>query len=104
MNCKPDQLAWIVVPRGYRGTGLEQLNNQVVKTLTLEPGYPEPIWNITPSVTVTFTAPAIDWSGRQIRPGETRSTSMLPDAFLRPFDPNSTPLNEPVSREVEHAA
>ncbi len=104
MNCKRDQLAWVVVPRQYRGTGLEQLNNHVVKTIQLAPGFPEPTWQVTPRQTVKFARDAVDQEGRLIRPGEERWTDTLPDSFLRPFDPDSTPKDELESRELENAA
>jgi hypothetical protein len=104
MNCKPNQLAWVKVPRQFHGSGLEQLNNHVVKTVCLVPGYPEPTWQISPPQTVKFTSFSIDHSGRRILPGEVMWTDTLPDSMLRPFDPDSEPLNEPASRELEHTA
>lgn len=101
MNCKPNQLAWIKVPREYHGSGLEQLNNHVVQALHLEPGYPEPTWRITPVQEVKFASFSVDHSGSAIMPGEVRWTNTLPDSFLRPFDPDSTPLNEPAVRALE---
>lgn len=104
MNCKPAQLAWIVVPRHYCSSGLEQLNNHVVKTLRLVPGFPEPTWQIKPRQIVRFAIFSVDQSGKRIHPGEVLWTDTLPDSFLRPFDPNSEPLNESAPRQLEHAA
>jgi hypothetical protein len=104
MNCKPDQLAWIVVPREYYGTGMEQLNNRVVRTVRLLSGYPGPTWEVTPHQYVTFSRPVTDHNGSNIEVGERRWSDGLPDRFLRPFDPNSEPLNEPASRELERTA
>jgi hypothetical protein len=103
MNCKKDQIAWIVVPRHYYGSGLEQLNNHVVKTLELIPGFPEPTWRVTPRQVVTFTAHTVDHSGKRIAAGETMWTDQIPDSFLRPFDPKSQPEPDVVTRELEHA-
>jgi hypothetical protein len=104
MNCKRDQLAWIVVPRQYDGTGMEQLNNRVVKTIELVAGFPEPTWRITPKQTVKFTRHTVDHSGASIQPGEMRWTDALPDSFLRPFDPNSSPLNDQFAHAREATA
>ena len=104
MNCKPKQLAWISVPRAYVGSGLEQLNNHVVKTIELTCHLPEPTWRVTPRQVVTFATPSVDRTGQRIAAGETMWTEEIPDSFLRPFDPKSEPAPDVAMRELEHTA
>ncbi len=104
MNCKPQQLAWISVLRCYYGSGLEQLNGQVVKTVSLARLLPEPTWLVTPRQSVTFTMHTVDRSGQRIAPGSTMWTDEIPDSFLRPFDPKSELKGELELRELAHTA
>ena len=102
MNCKKDQMAWIKVPRQFQGSGLEQLNGHVVKTVAVAPGHSVPTWEVTPPQRVHFKTHCVDASGRLIKAGEVAETALIPDSFLRPFDPNSEPSDELESRELEH--
>jgi hypothetical protein len=104
MNCKSDQMAWIVVPRSMRGSGLEQLDGHMVRTVALLPGYGEPIWAVTPRQTVIFKLPSIDRSGRHINPGDKLTADGIPDAYLRPFDPRGAPEALTTDRELEQPA
>lgn len=104
MNCKPDQMAWITVPKHFAGSGLEQLNGHVVKTLRLDPTDAVPTWFVTPAQIVRFQTRVVDSIGRVIDAGDIGETDRIPDSFLRPFDPNSEPRNEPASRELEQTA
>lgn len=91
MNCKPDQLAWIVVPRAYLGTGLEQIDGHVVKTVRMLNSLSVPVWVVTPTQTVTFRRFSIDDKGNTLLPGETGRAEGIPDSWLRPFDPEAAP-------------
>jgi hypothetical protein len=104
MNCKPDQLAWIKVPKQFNSRGLEQLNGRIVRTVRLLAGQREPIWMVTPDQVITITAFCTDTNGTVFQPGERSTAEGIPDAFLRPFDPNSEPLNNPAARELERTA
>jgi len=102
MNCKPHQLAWIVVPRHHHGSGIEQIDGHVVKTLLLLQGHSQPVWAVTPAQVVTFCRREVDDRGRALHPGETCTADGIPDAWLRPFDPRSAP--QPSIEHLELAA
>jgi hypothetical protein len=104
MNCKSDQMAWIVVPREYQGTGVEVLDRRVVKTVVLVPGLGEPIWAVTPQQTVVLRIDGTDMRHRPVRRGETLTAEGIPDAWLRPFDPSSAPETMTTGREEEQPA
>jgi hypothetical protein len=104
MNCKPDQMAWIVVPREYRGTGVDKLDRSIVKTLVLLPGLREPVWAVTPQQTVLLAIDGLDCRNRPVRRGETLAAEGIPDAWLRPFDPRSAPESLPALRDLEQTA
>lgn len=91
MNCKPRQLAWIVVPPQHHGSGMEQIDGHVVQTLRLLQGHSQPVWEVTPTQVVTFRRRETDDRGQVLRPGETCTADGIPDAWLRPFDPLSAP-------------
>ncbi|MCA0213108.1 MAG: hypothetical protein LCH79_08030 [Proteobacteria bacterium] len=101
MNCKPDQMAWIVVPKDQCRRGVEQLNGRIVRTIRLLPGAPVATWEVTPEQQVHFTARGVDPFGRVLEPGDIGVCEGIPDHYLRPFDPDSEP--EPVVRELEAA-
>lgn len=101
MNCKPGQMAWIVVPREYHGTGMEALDGHMVKTLTLLPGYSVPVWDVTPPQRVVCKVHGRDYRGQRLAPGELLQAHGVPDAFLRPFDPRSAPPLAELQRELE---
>lgn len=100
MNCKRDQLAWIVVPKGQNLRGIEQLNGRVVRTVTLLSGFPEPVWAVTPPQAVTITQDCKDPHGQVLHPGDTAVADGIPDSYLRPFDPNSEPEQTNGQREL----
>lgn len=94
MNCRPNQLAWIVVPRGFcGGSGIEAINGQVVRTLAVVPGYEPLSWWIAPAPSFTLMA-RMTWLSKLLNPGDQFTCVTLPDAWLRPFDPRSTPQGE----------
>lgn len=95
MNCKQGQLAWIVVPKGQAQRGIEQLNRRVVRTVELLPGFGVPVWEVTPKQVVTITQDCVDPNGQVLRAGDTAVADGIPDAYLRPFDPNSEPEAAP---------
>jgi hypothetical protein len=94
MNCKPNQLAWIVVPPHQARNGLEVLNRQVVCTKRLLPINDMPVWEVEPHLTVTWTRPGRDLTGRLVEPGDVLHVDGVPDYWLRPFDPDSAPKHE----------
>jgi hypothetical protein len=100
MNCKPNQLAWIVVPKEQAQRGIEQLNRRVVRTIALQPGFREPVWEVMPRMAVTITQDCVDPNGEVLRAGDTAVADGIPDAYLRPFDPNSEPEQAPEQREL----
>lgn len=104
MNCKPGQMAWIVVPKAQNLRGIEQLNGRVVRTVTLLPGFREPVWAVTPAQAVTITQPCVDPNGAVLHAGDTAVADGIPDSYLRPFDPNSEPKGELKARELEQTA
>jgi hypothetical protein len=104
VNCKQDQLAWIKVPAEFECSGLGQLNNRIVKTVALDRQQAIPTWLITPPQQVCFALDVVDASGVTHRAGSVRETSFIPDAFLRPFDPNSAPETDDEVRELERTA
>jgi len=101
MNCKPSQMAWIVVPAGYAGTGIEKVNGNIVRTVALLPDYTDPTWSVTPEPLVTIRVNAIDFKGYKLKAGEFLRAHAIPDAWLRPFDPASEPGAETTERELE---
>jgi hypothetical protein len=94
MNCKENQLAWIVVPPIYHGTGVEEISGHVVKTVQLVSGHPEAMWRIDPPQWVTFRQPVRDFTARTIDAGDRRWSDILPDSWLRPFDAGSMPTRD----------
>lgn len=101
MNCKPDQTAWIAVPVDLAGTGIEQIHGHIVRTIALAPAYTEPSWQVTPRPKVTLRVNGVDSLGRRRRAGEHLQAKVIPDAWLRPFDPLSAPSTETSARELE---
>jgi hypothetical protein len=89
MNCKPDQMAWIVVPPNQNLYGIEQLNGRIVRTVRLVDGYGLPAWEVTPKQWVTITKHSRDPSGQVLNPGDRAFCDAIPDHYLRPFDPKS---------------
>lgn len=104
MNCKPGQLAWIVVPRQQAQRGVEQLNRRVVRTVELLPGFGVPVWEVTPRQVVTITQDCVDPKGQVLRAGDTAVADGIPDAYLRPFDPSSELEGAPRVRALETLA
>jgi hypothetical protein len=104
MNCKRNQLAWIVVPPEQARGGIEQLNRRVVRTVELLPGFREPVWAVTPRQVVTITQDCRDPNGQVLHEGDTAVADGIPDAYLRPFDPNSAPEADQLVRELENLA
>jgi hypothetical protein len=104
MNCKPDQMAWIKVPPHQNLRGIEQLNGRIVRTVRLLECAAFPTWVVSPEQSVTITTPCRDPHGEVLLPGDRCVADGIPDHYLRPFDPDSEPLNEPASRELEHTA
>lgn len=104
MNCKSQQLAWIKVPASYNNSGLQVLTNRVVRTQVLLPGFSEPIWDVDPPQTVTFTVNAVDECGQNIKAGDCLEAAGIPDAWLRPFDPDSAPEDVTQTDELEQPA
>lgn len=91
MNCRPDQLAWIVVPREFQGSGVESLDGHVVRTLHLVAACEPPTWHVSPTLPVTIKNPSRAPSGELFMPGDRCICDALPDAWLRPFNPQSAP-------------
>lgn len=100
MNCKPSQVALIVVPKRLRRNGLEQLEGRVVSTVRLLTGQTEPVWVVTPEQWVTITQPCHDAHGVKYAPGERVVAEGIPDAMLRPFDPESAPTEEVIDESL----
>jgi hypothetical protein len=100
MNCKPGQLAWIVVPKEQNLRGIEQLNGRVVRTVALLPCVGEPVWEVTPRQSVKMTQDSLDARGQVLRAGDTLVADGIPDSYLRPFDPNSEPEQISEQREL----
>ncbi|MGE4241748.1 hypothetical protein [Ramlibacter sp.] len=103
LNCRPQQLAWVAVPRTPHNLrwGLDQIDGHVVRTVRLVgPDDPVngPCWDVTPSQCVTLVR-------RVVSPlGEVTATDVyecvgIPDAWLRPFD--ETPAAEAAPRAEE---
>lgn len=84
MNCKPDQLAWIKVPKEYARFGVEQLHNRVVRVEASAWG-PMPSWHIEPTQVVLLSGPIRDGCGTVGKAGETFEVRTLPDAWLVPL-------------------
>lgn len=103
MNCKPEQMAWISVPAKFTGTGMEQIHGHIVRTVRLQPNMCEVCWVVTPPQRVVITRYALDAEGRRLAPGEKLEADGIPDAWLRPFDPQSEPQPDAVTvcRELE---
>ena len=99
MNCKPDQMAWIVVPTNQNMRGIEQLNGRIVRTVRLLPDLPSATWEVTPTQRVTITRRSVDPRGVVLEAGDTCICDGIPDHYLRPFDPDSEP--EAIVRELE---
>lgn len=99
MNCKPNQMAWIIVPKEQNMRGIEQLNGRVVRTIRLLPGMPYATWEVTPTQRITISQGFVDPHGVVLAPGDTGVCDGIPDHYLRPFDPDSEP--EAAVRELE---
>ncbi len=100
MKCKPNQMAWISVPTQFHGTGMEQIHGHVVRTVRLQSNMVELCWVVTPPQRVVITRYAFDAKGCRLEPGERLEADGIPDAWLRPFDPDSLPADEPVTQEL----
>lgn len=101
MNCNPDQLAWINVPAWYNGSGIDQMQGHVVKTVRLLPVGGEPTWVVNPPQSIRFRMAGTDRFGKQTKPGDVLLADGIPDAWLRPFDPRSAPTADTAERELE---
>ena len=101
MNCKPNQLAFVRVPAHYIGSGIEVLNNRVVRTVAMHSGSPADVWQVTPPQSVVIKIPAVDGKGMRLSPGEKLVVDGIPDAWLRPFDPASEPEADIHASEIE---
>ena len=104
MNCKPQQLAFIRVPASYNHTGLQVWHNRVVRTQLLLPGHNEPIWAVEPKQRVSLAIAGVDAQGRTVLPGELMEADGIPDAWLRPFDPDSAPEDITQDEALEQPA
>lgn len=100
MNCKPDQLAWIVVPKRLAHHGVEQLNGRVVRTVRLLSRQHRPVWEVDPQQYVTITRPGVNERGEFYSPGERVEAEGIPDELLRPFDPTSANSWHKVDEEI----
>lgn len=89
LNCKRDQLAWIVIPRtpANLALGLDQLQGNVVKTVCLHPDVPanRAVWIVNPPQSVRIQRAATFMNGC-LRAGEVMNCTGIPDEYLRPFD------------------
>jgi hypothetical protein len=89
LNCKPDQQAWICIPRTpvNEFMGIVQLHGHVVTTRRLVDvgAEPTPSWEVDPPQVCTVVGPvplqfaSNFWRGKLIR------VAAIPDAYLRPF-------------------
>jgi len=89
MNCKPNQRAWIDVPRTPQtiALGIDQIHGHVVETKFLHPDSPggEPQWIVEPPQSCTVPR---DVHGRNasVAAGTVMKLLGIPDSYLRPFD------------------
>lgn len=91
MNCKPDQLAWIKVPRDMAQGGVEQLQNRVVQTKTVVPHVTEPTWTVEPAQSILLSMPIKDAAGLQAGPGQRYEVFGIPDSWLVPLRGDPVP-------------
>lgn len=99
MNCKPNQLAWIVVPRDQRPLGFDQIDGHVVTTEQLLSGFVEPTWRISPHQVITVRVYGRSTTGEVFCPGQSAVTAAIPDSWLRPFDPLAAPQMADIASE-----
>ncbi len=105
LNCKPEQMAWIDIPRTRSNAtlGLDQLQGHVVQTKRLHPAFPAdtPTWIVEPPQSVRIPASFQDiGSGCRMNAGDVLHAAGIPDAYLRPFEDLSPQEFEDLAREL----
>lgn len=102
LNCRPNQWAWIDVPRTPvdLAMGLDQVHGHVVKTERLEMCGPlrRPAWSVTPTQTCVPPGPIPE--GVPLEAGQRLVLSHVPDAWLRPLDDLPPEEIEALQREL----
>jgi hypothetical protein len=88
MNCRPNQLAWIDVPRTarYVALGVVQLQGHVVMTKRVHNGSPpnDPQWVVEPVQRCVVPRDVRGTNG-SVAAGTVMTLAGVPDSFLRPF-------------------
>lgn len=99
MNCRPNELAVVVIPDGYEHSELgAQLNGMVIRTGTLSQ---DGLWLISPKIEVVLTQAYWAPTNHVLLPGH-HKVDRIHDVYLRPIRPrpmedkvtDSTPVEE----------
>lgn len=89
MNCRPNQLAWIDVPRTPQNIalGIDQLQGHVVMTKSLHPDSPasDPQWVVEPPQSCKVPRD-VHARNASVAAGTIVHLRGVPDSFLRPFE------------------
>jgi hypothetical protein len=88
LNCKPEQPAWICVPRTPQteALGMVQLHGHVVVTKGLDPRVNPAAWVVEPQQSHRVVGPIPPRLVGRVKEGDKLIADCIPDAWLRPFN------------------